>query len=195
MRIGALARDSANQLDTSAGHSDNPEERLRAIIDEHADFLWRSLRRLGICEADLADAAQQVFLVVARKIADIRPGSERSFAFQAALRVAANVRRARRRRREIPDDVLLEHNDSAPGPEMHAEQRRRRAQLDAILECLALEVRAVFILSEIEGISMAEIALLLDIPAGTVASRLRRARGQFDAQVKLLHQRERNHQP
>ncbi len=195
MRIAALARNSAVALETSAGHSDETRDRFRTIVDEHGDFLWRSLRRLGVCEADLADAAQQVFLVVARRIVDIRPGSERSFAFQAALRVAANVRRTRRRRKEIPDDVLLEHDDTGPGPESYAEQRCRRAQLDAILECLSLEVRAVFVLSEIEGLSMAEIAVLLDLRAGTVASRLRRARRQFDAQVKLLHERERTNQP
>jgi RNA polymerase sigma-70 factor (ECF subfamily) len=195
MRIPTLTAASADDFETSVGHSDDLTNPLRVIVDEQGDFLWRSLRRLGVCEADLADAAQQVFLVVARRIADIRPGSERAFTFQAALRVAANVRRTRRRRREIPDDVLLEHNDTAPDPESYAEQRRRRAQLDAILECLSLEVRAVFVLSELEGISMAEIALLLDIPAGTVASRLRRARKQFDAQVRLLHARERNHLP
>jgi RNA polymerase sigma-70 factor (ECF subfamily) len=194
MRTAALARDPAVEFDASAGQSDSTADRFRAIVDEHGEFLWRSLRRLGVCEADLADAAQQVFLVIARRIADIRPGSERSFAFQAALRVAANVRRTRRRRREIPDDVLLEHDDTAPGPESLADQRCRRAQLDAILECLALEVRAVFVLSEIEGLCMAEISVLLGIPAGTVASRLRRARKQFDAQVTRLHEREKANQ-
>jgi RNA polymerase sigma-70 factor (ECF subfamily) len=193
MRISGPAATSVVDIDTQVGHSDDPTNQLRAIVDEHGDFLWRSLRRLGVCGADLADAAQQVLLVVARRIADIRPGSERAFTFQAALRVAANVRRTRRRRREISDDALLEHDDMAPDPESCAEQLRRRAQLDAILECLSLDVRAVFVLSELEGISTAEIALLLDIPAGTAASRLRRGRKQFDAQVKRLHARERSH--
>ena len=43
------------------------EKRWRAIVHDHVDFIWRALRRLGVLEADLADAAQQVFLVMARK--------------------------------------------------------------------------------------------------------------------------------
>lgn len=193
MRISALVRNRPAEPDPASGQANEAAGGLRTILDAHGDFLWRSLRRLGVCEADLADAAQQVFLVVAARLADIRTGCERAFVFQAALRVAANVRRTRRRRREVPEEELTEHDDTAPGPESQAEHRRRRAQLDAILESLALDVRAVFVLSELEGLSMAEIAGLLGIPAGTVASRLRRARTQFDAQVRRLQERERNH--
>lgn len=192
MRISAVVRSNSAETDPPVEPSYEVADRLRSIIDDHGDFLWRSLRRLGVCEADLADAAQQVFLVISARLVEIRRGCERAFVFQAALRVAANVRRARHRRREVPDEELHEHDDTTPGPESQADHRRRRAQLDAILESLALDVRAVFVLSELEGLSMAEIAGLLSIPAGTVASRLRRARAQFDAQVKRLHQRERN---
>lgn len=192
MRISALVRTSAADTAPPAQPANEATDRLRTVVDEHGDFLWRSLRRLGVCEADLADAAQQVFLVVAARLSEIRTGCERAFVFQAALRVAANVRRARRRRREVPEEELYERDDNAPDPESHADHRRRRAQLDAILESLSLDVRAVFVLSELEGLSMSEIAGLLGIPAGTVASRLRRARAQFDAQVKRLHERERN---
>lgn len=193
MRISALAGDSAADTAPLAQPAGEATDRLRVIVDEHGDFLWRSLRRLGVCEADLADAAQQVFLVVAARLAEIRIGCERAFLFQSALRVAANVRRTRRRRREVPEEELYERDDNAPGPESYADYRRRRAQLDAILESLSLDVRAVFVLSELEGLSMSEIAGLLGIPAGTVASRLRRARVQFDAQARRLHERERNH--
>jgi RNA polymerase sigma-70 factor (ECF subfamily) len=190
MTTAALREPPANEPEPPVQRPEVPAERLRSIIDEHGDFLWRSLRRLGVCDADLADAAQQVLLVVIRRMADIQMGKERAFLFQAALRMSANVRRSRRRRREVPDEVLLEHDDARPGPDDYAEQRRRRAQLDAILECLTLELRAVFVLSELEGISMAQIAVMLGIPAGTVASRLRRARQAFDNQVKRLHREE-----
>jgi RNA polymerase sigma-70 factor, ECF subfamily len=169
--------------------------RLRTIVTQHVDFVWRSLRRLGVCEADLPDAAQQVYLVVARKLSEVRCGSERGFLFQTALRVAADMRRSRRRRRECEDAPLAEIEDSAPRPDHYAEERRRRAQLDRVLDAMPLELRAVFVLSEIEELPMVEIALLLDIPAGTVASRLRRARLRFREQVALLHETERQRSP
>lgn len=91
--------------------------RFRALIHEHGDFVWRSLRRLGICKADLADAAQQVFLTASRKLELIRQGSERSFLFQTAVRVAANARRMRQRRREVSEEACVEPPDPSPGPE------------------------------------------------------------------------------
>jgi RNA polymerase sigma-70 factor, ECF subfamily len=175
----------------SASVARGEQARLRALITEHVDFIWRSLRRLGVSEADLGDAAQQVFLVSARKVGQIRVGSERGFLFQTALRVAADVRRTRRRRREVSEDLLADQEDIAPGPDDHAEARRRRAQLDRVLDTMPLELRAVFVLSEIEELTMAEIAVLTGTPPGTVASRLRRARIQFSEQVALLHERER----
>src|SRR5690242_17321725 len=77
--------------------------RLRALQEEHFEFLWRSLRRLGVPEADVDDAVQQVFLVAARR--EILPGSERSFLFATALRVASHARRTLRRRRESGEAV------------------------------------------------------------------------------------------
>ena len=69
------------------------------------------------------------------------------------------------------------------------DRTRARATLDAILAAMALEVRAVFVLYEMERATMAEIAALLDLPAGTVASRLRRGREQFQAAVRRLEAR------
>jgi len=162
--------------------------RLRALVTEHVDFIWRSLQRLGVVDADVADAAQQVFLVTARKLDQVREGSERAFLFQTALRVAADARRTRRRRREVPDEHLEAQPDDRPGPDEYAEARSRRAQLDHILDALPLELRAVFVLSEIEELTMAEIAVLTNTAPGTVASRLRRARVRFREQVERLHE-------
>jgi RNA polymerase sigma-70 factor (ECF subfamily) len=167
------------------------DARLRSIVTEHVDFVWRSLRRLGVLEADLADAAQVVFLVLTRKLDLVRKGSERAFLFQTALRVASDARRTRRRRREVPDDLMLGHHDERPGPDEHTEAHLRRAQLDRILDELPIELRAVFVLSEIEELTMAEIAVMTDTRPGTVASRLRRARAQFRELVERLHERER----
>ena len=166
------------------------EKRWRALVNDHVDFTWRALRRLGVHEADLADAAQQVFLVLARKLDLIREGSERGFLFQTAFRVASDSRRSRSRRREVPEDVLDSLPVEGPGPDEDLEARHRRAQLDRILDKMPLELRAVFVLSEIEELTMAQIAVLMDIPPGTVASRLRRAREQFSKHVTRLQQKE-----
>ena len=86
----------------AAEASPNPEpgRRIAALVANHHSLVWRSLRRLGVSEWDADDASQQVFLVAHRRLADIAPESERSFLLQTALRVAADFRRTRRRRRE-----------------------------------------------------------------------------------------------
>jgi RNA polymerase sigma-70 factor (ECF subfamily) len=167
------------------------EKRWRAIVRDHVDFIWRALRRLGVLEADLADAAQQVFLVLARKLNLVHEGSERGFLFQTAFRVASDNRRTRARRREVPDDLLALQPDERPGPDQDLEARHRRAQLDRILDRMPMDLRAVFVLSELEELTMAQIAEMMSTPPGTVASRLRRARVAFSEHVARLHEQER----
>jgi len=164
--------------------------RLRALIDEHYDFIWRTLRRLGVAPSDLDDAAQQVFVVVSRKLSLIEVSRERPFVFQTALRVAADARRTVRRRREIIDPNLLDGVDTAPGPDDIADRKRARVLLDRVLEDMPLDLRAVFVLFEVEELSSIEIGRLLGVPTGTVASRLRRARADFQARVRQLEELE-----
>jgi RNA polymerase sigma-70 factor (ECF subfamily) len=165
-------------------------DRLGAIVRTHYSFLWRSLRRLGVPEASVEDAAQRTLLVAARRIDDIAPGRERAFLFGVALRVARTVRRESNSRREVWDEDLL---DALPGGDVDAgeelDARRARALLDGLLEALPLELRTVFVLYEIEEMTMAEIASALDVPGGTVASRLRRAREAFDALSRRVQAR------
>jgi RNA polymerase sigma-70 factor (ECF subfamily) len=157
------------------------DARLRELVEMHHDFIWRSLRRLGVAAADVDDGVQHVFMVAARKLASIRPGKERSFLFQTALRVASDSRRTRSRRREASADE--EPTDRGPVGEDLLDLRRARAQMDEILDGMTSDLRAVFVLFELDEMTMAEIAVLLEIPAGTVASRLRRARAEFQAKA------------
>jgi RNA polymerase sigma-70 factor, ECF subfamily len=166
--------------------------RLRALQEEHFEFLWRSLRRLGVPEADVDDAVQQVFLVAARRT--IQPGAERSFLFATALRVASHARRTRRRRREA-DEPVPEQTDATPSPEELLDQRRARALLDEVLEALPLDLRAVFILFELEEMTVVEIAAMLGIPSGTAASRLRRGRELFQQTVARVRANAQRRQP
>jgi RNA polymerase sigma-70 factor (ECF subfamily) len=164
------------------------EARLRALIDRHFDFIWRSLRRLGLSGADADDGTQQVFWVAARKLDRIEAGRERAFLFGTAVRVASDVRRAASRRPEAVSEPL-DLSDPGPGPEELTEQRRARALLDEVLDSMPLEARTAFVLFELEELSVVEIADLVGVPVGTVASRLRRARELFHAAAKRLRAR------
>jgi RNA polymerase sigma-70 factor, ECF subfamily len=156
------------------------ESRLRQVVSDHFDVLWRFLRRLGIADGDTDDAAQEVVLVLARKLDQVEVGAERSFVLSTAFRVASGFRRAARRRREVDDDELVGFESPELNPEALAEKQRLRVVLQRVLNELPLELRAVFVLYELEELTMAEIAATLELPPGTVASRLRRAREQFE---------------
>jgi len=117
---------------------------------------------------------------------DIARESERSFLFSTAFRIASEHRRRRAARHEVDEGELAYHQDPAPEPDALADQMRARAVLDRVLAAMPTELRAVFTLYEIEEMTMGEIAELLGLPQGTVASRLRRGREQFEARVDRL---------
>jgi len=153
------------------------KERLERMIRDDYRFIWRLLRRLGVAENAVADAVQEVFLIAAERLADIKEGSERSFAFGTALRVAQSNRRALARERATDESDLSA--SSLPGPDELSDQKRARDLLNRVLAQMPLDLRTVFILFELEGMRSPEIAALVDVPLGTVASRLRRARETF----------------
>lgn len=173
-----------------------PPADIRVLVTENFAFVWRSLVRLGVPRADAEDAVQQVFLVASRKVSEILPGRERSFLFAIVLRIAWRARRTQQRRREVLDPEPEVRFDPAPDPEQCLDQAQARAELAAILDKMPFELRTVFVLFELEQASTQEIAALLAIPKGTVASRLRRAREVFEAAVRRLsEQRRRRGEP
>jgi len=159
--------------------------RVRAAVAEHFDYVWRLLARLGVPSSSVDDAAQEVFVVFARRLEDVRPGSERSFLYGSALRIASDARRAhaRREQRTAPERDV---GDPAPGPDELLDARERLALLDRILDAMGEREREVFVLFELEELSTDETAALLGVPRGTVASRLRRARSEFFSRAKRL---------
>src|SRR5262245_8365600 len=161
------------------------EERmaLPAFVRENYPAVWRTLRRFGLSPADADDATQQVFVVVARRFGDIEAGRERAFLFRTAMHVASKAHRARRRRPEDADPECGESADERPLADDLVEHRRARELLDRLLGEMDRDLTAVLVLFEIEGLTMAEIAEALDIPPGTVASRLRRARAELEERV------------
>lgn len=170
IRVALDANEGAEELEATFPSND---ARLRGVIEREHAFVWRSLRRLGVAPGDVDDATQKVFLVASKKLGGVAPARERSFLFGVAVGIASNERRAEQRKRSVGADALEEMASEARSPE---EITGARALLDRVLEPLPLDLRSVLVLNELEQMTVEEIAALLSIPRGTVASRLRRAR-------------------
>lgn len=146
------------------------------LFREMAPFAWRALRRLGVRERDAEDVLQEVFLIVHRRLPEFEGRSSlRTWVYGICLRKALDYRRLARVRREVVTDTM-------PEPTARAEQEHRLAmrraceRLDAVLDTLDDDKRAVFVLFELEHITMKEIAALTDVPLQTAYFRLYGAR-------------------
>ena len=168
-----------------------PEARLTEMLDVHYRLVWRTLRRLGVPPDRVDDAAQEVYIIAARKLEVVEPGCEKRYLLGTAVRVAANYRRARAARPEVSDEEqLARETDPAPSADRLLDQKRMRELLDEVLDSMSRDLRAVFVLFELEGLSVPEIADLTGAPIGTVASRLRRARAGFHGAVRRFRARQ-----
>lgn len=158
--------------------------RLREVFDEHGPFVCRSLRYLGVPEADLDDLLQEVFMVVCKRMSDYEEtGRTRAWLYSICTRVVHAQRRKVRRRRE-----------SGPPPEQAASasqltqvQDREALELGwRLLQQLPEQQREVFVLYEVEDMPMSEIAQALHCPLQTAYSRLYKARERIMAEVERL---------
>lgn len=168
-------------------------ERIKAQEEAH-DFresaeaispsIWRCLRRFGVPAADVEDHLQAVLIQLYgrwERLGLLPTAQLRSYACVVAIGVARGAARKRQRTgtsTTFADDIAAEGT-----PETQAVRQEELEQLDAVLATLDEERREVFVLYELEGLTGPEIAELLDLPVGTVASRLRRARADFEAAV------------
>jgi RNA polymerase sigma-70 factor, ECF subfamily len=168
---------------SKALRSPHDEQRIALALEQHFDSVWRSLRRLGVHESDADDAAQHVFLQLSQRIATVEIGRERPYLLGIAVRVAANARRKQARTAEDPSEELEHTASNSRDPESLLDHEQRKQRLDVALATLPDEQRQVFVLYELEGFSLPEIARTLLIPLGTATSRLRRARQAFEAWV------------
>ncbi len=184
----ATSHSFAEGEDTLPRMSRSPaDERLHNAADAHFDGVWRFLRALGVPSGTLDDAVQEVFLVAAYKLDDIRPGAEKAFLFGTAVRISRELRRRHAREELVrdPDDETLEPTDEWT-PEASLDRKQERDLLAHLLHGLPDELRAVFVLYELEDHSVPDIASLLDIPVGTASSRLRRAREKVEVRLQKL---------
>lgn len=167
------------------------EEEKVALIRAHLVPVWGFLRRLGLSPEDAEDAAQEVFLTVIKKLDAIFDGQEKRFLFGVAVRVASHRRRALRSHgsRLVELEVESVESGAIPSDEL-MERKQALVLLDRALASLDEELRAVFILYELEEMTMQEIANVTETPLGTVSTRLRRAREQFQKATRRLQARQ-----
>jgi RNA polymerase sigma-70 factor (ECF subfamily) len=180
-----MARSLPLQVATAATAGAGPRD-FEAIFQQEFSYVWRTLGRLGIREADREDLANEVFFQVYRRLPSVdfdRPLRPWLFAF--AFRIASSHRRLARNRFEqsggLPDVA-----DAAPCADETLERRESQELVDRGLESLELDQRAVFVLHEIDGCAIPEIATALAIPLNTAYSRLRLARTRFATTVRRL---------
>jgi RNA polymerase sigma-70 factor, ECF subfamily len=163
-----------------------PNGRLHQIYEDYFDFTWRSLKRLGVPDASLDDATQEVFMIVYRRLPEFEGRAKLStWIFRTAMNVALHARRSQARSRlEFPPDLpeSVSHDGS---PEERLAQADEASLVRSLLDKLDFDQRAVLILAEFEEQSPLEIAETLGIPRNTVYSRLRAARIAFASQFRL----------
>lgn len=162
--------------------SDADQARLLHAFHQNYAGVSRFLRRMGVAADRADDVAQQVFLVALEALDHIHEGSERAFLYGTAFRLAHGVRR--QSEREIPSVDLESDLSPIPTPEQLTDEKMAREVIDAFILSLDVDIRTVFVLTEFEGFTTPEIAQMLEVPVGTAASRLRRAREKFQSMVR-----------
>ncbi len=161
---------------------------FETIYRQTFDQVWRTLQRLGVAEKDALDAAQEVFLVVHRRLDEFEGRSSLpTWLYGIAVRVAADRRkRASERHELLGRDPATEPACPAPSPEELAGLHERLRLLGRVLDSLPDEQRVVLTLFEMEELTGEQIAEVLEIPVGTVRSRLRLAREAFSRAAHRL---------
>lgn len=162
--------------DDARASSETNRARLEQMFVDHHAVVWRVLRRRGLSPDAAADATQETFIVAASRLKDVPRDSERAFLIGTALRMAHTLgRKAVRLQLDGTMDQHAQRHGDASGDMADVEL------CDMALARVKPEHAEVLVLHEIEGLSSPEIAALLEIPLGSVASRLRRGREQFHA--------------
>jgi len=168
--------------------SEKPERiSAEALFRAHASYVATFAHRLGVPRDDVHDLVQEVFLVAHRKGGyEQGPARPRTWLCAIAVRLARKSHRERARRdsSDSPRIELAGGAERNPGEQL--ETRRSLEHVQQALETLDLDHRAAFVLYEIERESCEEIALALEVPVGTVYSRLHHARRKFMAAHDVL---------
>ncbi|MBS1122528.1 MAG: hypothetical protein H6Q90_4756 [Deltaproteobacteria bacterium] len=180
---------SPDSIATTSGHPAAPALVFREVYEQHAAFVWRVLRRLGVRPTEVEDLCQEVFLIVHRKLDGFEHRSAvRTWLYGIALRCASDYRRRAYVAREVTNEVGDSAVDAVQ-PDSIA-NRQARELLDRMLDGLDEDKRAVFVLYELEELAMAEVAEIVGCPVQTAYSRLHAARAAVEAATARLHAKE-----
>lgn len=159
-----------------------------ALYESTVDLAFRVLSRMGVREAELDDALQDVFFVAHRRLGSLRAGVRpSSWVAGIAVKVAHDYRRRGARKPSEPLEPLADQLETKDGhPERAAMEREGVRAVNQFLATLSPALLEVFVLAELEQQSAPEIAEALAIPVNTVYSRVRLARGHFERFVEQL---------
>jgi RNA polymerase sigma-70 factor (ECF subfamily) len=162
------------------------------VFDAYSERVFNTCRRITGCDADAEDATQEVFLRVFAQASTFAGQSRFStWLLRVAVNHTINMCRARKRRLHSTFGTLSDVGDlgdsseptatglppdQQPAPLEAAIHREECQHLDAALQSLPLDQRTIVVLREIDGLTYAEIGKVLDLPPGTVTSRLVRGR-------------------
>lgn len=163
---------------------------FRTLFELEADYVARSLRRLGVRDADVEDATHEVFVAVHAHLAEYDPARPlKPWLFAFAYRVACAERRRPHHRMalgaEVPDVA-----DDRPNAQQEVERAERRSLLLEALDALVPERRVVVVMHEIDGVSVPDLSEALGIPLNTAYSRLRLGREDLTGAVRRLRARQ-----
>jgi RNA polymerase sigma-70 factor (ECF subfamily) len=175
------------------GRTKNPQYAqplgLPEIYAQHADFVFRNLRRLGVHDSLIDDAVQDVFLVVHRRLADFEARAQMTtWLFGIVLRVAQSYRRSAMRRRARLSDTPSTELEQVPvstaeSPVELLERREASVMLHRLLDELDDDKRAMLVCVELEQLTVPEAAESLGLNLNTAYGRLRAARAAFNDAV------------
>jgi RNA polymerase sigma-70 factor (ECF subfamily) len=190
-RLGAADRDEDVLIDrTLAGETDAFGE----LVLRYQDRLYGTLVHVGGCPDEAREITQEAFVQAFVKLA----GFQRTAAFYTWLfRIAFNLRIGRRRRerrhRAWQEEARLraQADGQVDDPSLPLESAECVVRVRAAIDDLADDHREVLILREMEGCCYEEIADILDVPLGTVRSRLHRARAHLRDKLRPIHHEQR----
>lgn len=179
MEMLGVSSVSADSPERPMGNAEGPS--FDNVYDTYFPYVWRSVQRLGVPAASTDDVVQEVFMVVHRRLAEFEGRSTlKTWLYGIALRVArAHRLRAHRSNAMQPlDKEQLRAPDDAR-PDEQAENAEAARVVNTLLDGLDDDQREVFVLAELEQLSIPEIAEALDVKLNTIYSRLRLARAAF----------------
>jgi RNA polymerase sigma-70 factor (ECF subfamily) len=154
------------------------------IYQLYFNFVWSCTRRLGVSEAEIDDVVQEIFIIIHARVHTLeQPGSLRSWIYGIVRRTVSTYHRAKRAKLASTQTLSTEPDmqyPQQPSPQQLAEQSDQVRLLWSLLEKLDAPKREVFVLAELDEMTVPEIASAIEVPLNTAYSRLRAARQELE---------------